>query len=113
MSRCGVFGTEAVATTDNLGGVLFAIECLFNVEVEGIAVSTGLFCAVENCDTFCSSGNSGEQVAYGEGAIQVNAYQTDFLTFGSEVVDSLADSLCDGAHSDDYSICVGSTIVVK
>ncbi len=85
LSGCGVFRSQTVAATDDDGGVFLAVEAFLDVEVEGFAVGTGFFGAVEHGNAFCCCGNGCEEVLGREGTVEVYCYETYLLALGDEV----------------------------
>ena len=72
LCRGGVFRGQAIASAYYDGGVFFAIEALFYIEEQGLAVGTWFFCAVKDCDAFGCCWHCGEEVFCREGAIEVD-----------------------------------------
>ena len=113
MSRGSIFRTETITATNNDRGIFSTIEHIFNIEVKRFTISTRLFSTIEHSDTFCCLRESGEEVFSRERAIEVNGYKTYLFAISHKVINCFADSLGNGAHSNDNTFCIFSTIVIE
>ena len=111
LSGSRVVRTKTVAATHDERTVLNIIVSILHVEVQRLAVGTGLLRAVEHGDALHALGNAGEQVLHAERTIEVNADHTHLLAVGVQVVDSLAGSIGSGTHQDNHAISILSSIV--
>ena len=87
LSGSCILGCQTVTAAYDDGGVGFAIEAFLDVEIEGFAVCSGLFGAVEHCYAFGCGRYGCEEVFGGERTVEMYGNQTDFFAFGVEVVD--------------------------
>ena len=113
LSRSSIVRTQTVTTTYDNRSIFLAIEAVLNIQVQRFTVSTRFLSSVENSDTLSSLRNSCQEVLSRERTIQVNSNQTYLFALSCEVVDYFADSFCYRTHSDDYAVCIFSTIVIE
>ena len=109
----GVLRRQTVAAAHDEGSVLLAVEGVDDVEEEGLAVGAGLLGAVEDGDALHGGGDGLHEVLHGEGTVEVNGHEADFLALGGEGVDGLLGGLGDGAHGDDDALGIGGAVVVE
>ena len=64
LSWCGVVRTKTVAATHDDRTILYLVEGILHVEIQRLAVGTGLLRAVEHGNLLHALGNSCEQVLH-------------------------------------------------
>ena len=111
LSGSGVVRTKTVAATDDERTILHVVVSILHVEVQRLAVGTGLLCAVEDGDLLHALGNAGEQVLHAERTIEVNRDHTNLLALSVQVVDSLAGCIGGRTHEDDHAVSILSSVV--
>ncbi len=62
LSGGDILGCETIASADDHGCVVNAIEAFFDIEEQGLAIGAGFLGAVEDSDTFRCLGHSGEEM---------------------------------------------------
>ena len=113
LCRCNVFGTQTV-TAAYYNGSFFSFEhCCTYVHVQRFALRTGFFCSIQNSDLLSCFRDYFQQFCGNERSEQVNFNQTNFFAFCCQVVDCFFDCFTSGTHSNDYSVSIGSTVVVE
>ena len=112
--RRRILGAQAVAATNQYDVVegSFA-QCSSNVQVQRLTQRTGLLGSVENSKLLYSLRQNLQEGLGNPRTIEANLNQTNLLSTGVQVVDYLFCNVTDGAHSHDYTVGIGSTIVVE
>ena len=82
--------TKTVAATNDNRTILNIVEGILHVEIQRLAVGTGLFGTVENGNLLHALRNASKQVLDRERTIEVNRDHTNLLTLAIQVIDSLA-----------------------
>ena len=111
LSGSCIVRTKTVAATNDNRTILNIEEGILNIEVQRLAVSTGLLSTIENGNLLHALGNSGEQVLHAERTIEVNRDHTNLLTLTVQVVDSLAGCIGSRTHQDDHAVSILGSIV--
>ena len=116
LRRRGVFRREAVAAADDerlaIGGdVLAGSEGLHHVEVEGVAVGSGFFRAVQHADALHALGNHLAEILHRERTVEMHRYHADLLALCIQVIDRLLERLGYGAHGHDDPLGIGGAVV--
>ena len=113
LCRRSILRAETVASTDDDRGILAAIEAVFHVEVERLAVGTRLLRTIKYGDALCRLWHCSQEVLSRERTIKVYGYHADFLAVSYEVIDGLTRSLRNGAHSDDDAVSILCSVIVE
>ena len=79
LSRCCVLGTKSVTSGEDLNAVKFAVlKCSNNIKIQRLALSSWLFCSVQNCDLFNCLRNSIDKSLCAEWSVKTNFNNTNF-----------------------------------
>src|SRR5699024_11967896 len=77
------------------------------------ALCSRLFCSVENGDHFYAFRNCIYKCFSAEWSVKTYFYDSDFLSFCKQVVNSLIDCLTYRSHSNDYMLSILCSVVVE
>ncbi len=111
LSGSGIVRTETVTATYDDRTILHIVEGILDVEVQRLAVGSGLLGAVQNGNLLDGLGNSSQQVLHRERTIEVYADHTYLLAVGVQVVDSLAGSVGSRTHEDNHAVGILGSVV--
>ena len=112
--RRGVLGAETVAAAGDDDVVAAGIgQRGDDVEVQGLALSTGLFRAVEHSDLLAGRRDGRDELVGAERTVQADLHEADLLAVRVEVVDDFLGHVADGAHGDDDTVSIRGAIVVE
>ena len=112
---CGrrILRAETVAAADDLDVLACICNCGDNIEVQRLTLSAGLLGAVENGYLLDCLGQSCKQLVCSPGTVQSYLDKADLLALGGEVIYNFLCDIADRTHSNDNTVCIGSTVVVE
>ena len=111
LCRRGILRRKTVAAADDKGLLSLAVEHILDIEVEGLAVCSGLLRTVEYADTLYACGNRIEEILLREGTVEVYGDKTHLAALSSKIVDALLDGLVNRTHRHDHVLGIGSAVV--
>ena len=112
--RRSILRAQTVTAAHNLDiGSAYVGKSGHNVQIQRLTKRTGLLGAVQNGDLLRGGGDRLGQLLGYEGTVQANLNQTNLLALSEHIVDNFLCHVADGAHSDNYTLCVRCAVVVE
>ena len=111
LCRSCILRRKTVATTDNLWLELVTIECIYDIEVQRLAICSRLLCAVQNADCLNCLRQYVEEIFCREWTVEMNGDNTHLLATLVQEINALTQSLGYRAHCYNYAVSVLSSVV--
>ncbi len=113
LCRSGIFGTQAITSAHDDGGIFTAVKSFINIKIKRFAIGSGFFGTIEYGNPFYRFRNGFHQVIDRKRPVQMNGHQTGFFPFGIQVINGFANGFGNRSHGNDNVLGIFGTIISK
>nr|OZC24259.1 hypothetical protein SPACI_00260 [Sporomusa acidovorans DSM 3132] len=113
MAGNDIFTANTAASADNNRLPRFAVEGVFNIQVQGFSQRSHFFGSVQDGNFLYCSGDVCKEVFQGEWPIEMYGQQAYFFAPGIEVIDYFFNGLTHRAHGNNHARCIRGAMIVE